>query len=593
MTTRSFGARRLLATLLLVGGVATAPTSTSAAAAQPSTTEQLRPRTPPTTQNERVCGAPAQGKAQCLSRIIVDQGARPFAAAVPNGYGPLQFTKAYGLAGPSANTIVAIVDAYDHPNIQSDLDTYSDTFGIPRLPACTTGIAASTVPCFQKVDQNGGQSYPATNSGWAVEIALDVEVLHGICPACRILLVEADSEYNVDLDAAVDRAVALGARVVSNSYGSLEDPDQTVEDSHFDRLGIAFVASSGDDGYGVSYPASSRFVTAAGGTTLHLSSDSSYRGESVWSGSGSGCSRYESKPVWQTDSACRNRTVADVAADADPATGAAVYSSVAYQGRSGWFVVGGTSLSAPIVSAVYALAGPLPSSVRGNSVPYAQFSASNFRDVRSGRNGSCLTYLCKGVSGYDGPTGLGTPLGIGGFTGAGGQVIPTVTLSVQRTGTGSGRVSSTDGKINCGVVCTSDYLTGSAVQLTAVPTSGSTFTGWSGDCTGTGVSCSLALTADATATAAFGPKPCDAPTAAITKPKPGRQKSSRVSFRGTYRIGRGCSLGSAVWDFGDGSTASGKSSGHTFAPTSAHHVAFTVTDSAGQQATASIDISVP
>jgi subtilase family serine protease len=167
--------------------------------------------------------------------------------------------------------------------------------------------------------------------------------------------------------------------------------------------------SSGDSGYGVEYPAASRYVTAVGGTTLKLSGNTRLT-ETVWSGSGSGCSAYEPKPSWQTDMGCGRRTVADVSADADPSTGAAEYDSTRYQGRSGWFQVGGTSLSAPLIGGVYALGN---SAVNAGSYPYAH--TSSLFDVTSGSNGSCGTYLCTGDAGFDGPTGLGTPNGTGGF----------------------------------------------------------------------------------------------------------------------------------------------------------------------------------
>ena len=135
--------------------------------------------------------------------------------------------------------------------------------------------------------------------------------------------------------------------------------------------------------------------------------------ETAWSGAGSGCSAYVSKPSWQIDPGCSRRTVADVSAVADPSTGVAVYDSYAYQGQKGWFVVGGTSASAPIVASVYALAGNV-SSLTYASGPYANTSSLN--DVTSGSNGSCAgTYLCTAVAGYDGPTGLGTPIGTGAF----------------------------------------------------------------------------------------------------------------------------------------------------------------------------------
>jgi subtilase family serine protease len=213
----------------------------------------------------------------------------------------------------------------------------------------------------------------------------------------------------------VNTAVSLGAKYVSNSYGGGESSADTSYDStYFDHPGVAITASAGDAGYGVEYPAGSRYVTAVGGTSL--TSDSSARGwgESAWSGSGSGCSQVDPKPSWQQDSGCAKRSVADVSAVADPGTGVAVYDT--YGGDGGWEAFGGTSVSSPIIAAVYALAGTPSAGSTPASFPYAH--TSDLNDVNGGSNGSCDTaYLCHGSNGYDGPTGLGTPDGLAAFTG--------------------------------------------------------------------------------------------------------------------------------------------------------------------------------
>jgi subtilase family serine protease len=348
-----------------------------------------------------VCPGPAAfGTARCHSHVTTDKKGNPNANAAPSGYGPVQFQTAYSLPSSTASgtQTIAIVDAYDDPNIESDLAVYSSTYG---LPACTTASG-----CFKKVNQTGGTSYPRKDAGWSLEISLDVEISHAVCPNCKILLVEAASNSFANLLAAEDYAVAH-ATVVSNSWGGGESSSETSNDSHFNHLGHPITFSSGDNGYGVEYPAASQYVTAVGGTTLTLNSNNSYKSETVWSGAGSGCSAYEPKPTWQTDAGCVRRTVADVAADADPNTGAAVYDSVRYQGRSGWFQVGGTSLASPIIASVYALAGNAANTDDG-SYPYAH--TSGLHDVTSGSNGSCGgSYLCTGKVGYDGPTGNGTP----------------------------------------------------------------------------------------------------------------------------------------------------------------------------------------
>jgi subtilase family serine protease len=213
---------------------------------------------------------------------------------------------------------------------------------------------------------------------------------------------------------AEDYAVAH-ATIVSNSWGGSEFSSETTStyEHHFNHLGHPITFSSGDGGYGVEYPAASQYVTAVGGTSLTLNANNTYKSETVWSGAGSGCSAYEPKSSWQKDTGCARRTVADVAADADPNTGAAIYDTVRYQGRSGWFQVGGTSLSSPLIAAVYALAGNATSTNDGS---YSYSHTSALHDVTSGSNGSCGgSYLCTGKVGYDGPTGNGTPNGSSAF----------------------------------------------------------------------------------------------------------------------------------------------------------------------------------
>ena len=368
--------------------------------------------------NQRVCDTAAGDTAACTARVVVDaRSGRVKTAALPSGYGPAQFTGAYNLTGKSSASVaplIAIVDAYDDPNIAKDLRTYSSTYGIVQLPNCSGAISASKTECFQKLNQNGKtNSLPRGNASWDLEIALDVEAAHATCQNCRIALVEANSASFTDLLKAVDTAVAQGAVAVSGSWGASEFASETSYDSHFNKPNVAFTFSAGDSGFGTLYPAASPYVTAVGGTTLLLNGNS-YLSESVWSGSGSGCSKYEGSPAWQSSSLCATRTMNDVAADANPASGAAVYDSVRYGGMSGWFQVGGTSLSAPIVAAVYALSGNV--SGAANSIPYALGSSASLNDVTNGSNGSCGgSLLCAAGVGYDGPTGLGTPNGTAAF----------------------------------------------------------------------------------------------------------------------------------------------------------------------------------
>ena len=319
------------------------------------------------------------------------------------GYTPCDLQSAYTLPSSSAGggQTVAIVDAYDDPKAESDLAVYRAAYG---LPPCTTANG-----CFRKVNQTGGTTYPAASTGWAEEISLDVDMVSAVCPKCHILLVEASSNSIANLLTAENEAFALGANVISNSWGSNEFGSETAYDSYFHH-GIPITASTGDAGYGVSWPAASTYVTAVGGTSLHSANSARGWSETAWSGAGSGCSAYVVKPSWQTDSGCARRTVGDVSAVADPSTGVATYDSY---NEPGWMVFGGTSVAAPIVASAYALAA----NGAGITTPaYAYAHAGALFDVASGSNGNCGgSYLCTAVPGYDGPTGLGTPNGTGGF----------------------------------------------------------------------------------------------------------------------------------------------------------------------------------
>ena len=352
----------------------------------------------------RVCPGAAPATARCHSLVRVDNSAQPLATSGPTGYNPGDLTAAYNLGSGGAGQTIAIVDAFDDGKAESDLAVYRSQFG---LPACTTANG-----CFRKVNQNGGSSYPRGDAGWAEEISLDLDMASAICPSCKILLVEATTNSFANLAAAVDRAVAMGATVVSNSYGGSEYSGEVSDQAHFNHPGVAITVSSGDNGYGVEFPAASQYVTAVGGTTLRRDGTTT-RGftETVWSGAGSGCSAFIAKPSWQTDAGCARRTVADVSAIADPNTGVSVYDTYRLH-PGGWLVFGGTSVAAPIIAGVYALAGNA-GSIDG-SFPYS--NAALLFDVTAGSNGSCgSTYLCTGKVGFDGPTGNGTPNGSGAF----------------------------------------------------------------------------------------------------------------------------------------------------------------------------------
>jgi N-acetylneuraminic acid mutarotase len=396
------------------------------------------------------CPTSKKGQSTCFALRRTDvqatRGLRP-AATLPSGYGPTDLRSAYSLpADGGAGETVAIVDAYDDPNAEADLAVYRQQYG---LPACTTASG-----CFRKVNEHGGTSYPAPDAGWAGEISLDLDMVSAVAPQAHILLVEADSSNNDDLGASVDEAVALGAKFVSNSYGSGystqpgsgEDPSETTSlDPYYNHPGVAVVASSGDEKFGVSYPAASQYVTSVGGTSLTRASIARGWTETIWNnsygGPGSGCSLYEPKPSFQADTLCKKRMIADVSAVADPATGVAVYQTY---GGSGWNIYGGTSVSAPIITSVYADAGAPVSGTYPNSYPYADTSALN--DVTSGNNANCSpAYWCTAGPGYDGPSGLGTPSGVAAFgTGPHGEVTGTVTDSASGSAVSGASVQAGD-----------------------------------------------------------------------------------------------------------------------------------------------------
>ena len=387
---------------------------------------------------EAVCPPATPGTAECLALRRTDIATSPASAVSPStpppGYGPADLQSAYALPSASAGSglTVAIVDAYDLPTAEADLAVYRSKFG---LKACTTANG-----CFRKVNQNGGTSpYPAYDQHWGLEIALDLDMVSAICPNCKILLVEATDNNYSNLGPAVDTAVSMGAIAVSNSYGGSEGSGESVLDPYYDHPGVAITVATGDCGYncsagtsgnakGVEYPAASPYVIAVGGT--NLTRDASARGwtESAWGdadgGAGSGCSQYEPKPSWQHDTGCANRTEADVSAVADPESGVAMYDS---SDPDPWQVMGGTSAATPIIAAIYALAGGPAAGAYPASYLYGD--TADLNDVIGGNNdvtwGRCtVTYLCNGVAGYDGPTGLGTPNGVTAL-----MAVPTLAVS--------------------------------------------------------------------------------------------------------------------------------------------------------------------
>lgn len=488
------------------------------------------------------CSAPAPGRASCMALELERQptaaqsqsdplaagsGARTSlatatecAAEFPSGcltpqdlrsaYFPLEATE----APASEPQTVALVDAYNDPKAEADLQVYSKAFDLPAIHACS----GSESGCFEQVGQNGTDALPfprteaarkATETvcvseklretelelkkreeacdelveaeGWAIEISTDIEMTHAICQNCKILLVEANAPVYTDLEAAEETAVRLGATEVSNSWGGAQEGSSG---RAFDHPGTVITASAGDYGYlnwteaeaaeeaekegretgyfaGPDYPAASPDVVAVGGTKLTMS-DGVRRSETVWNedpdpeggnqgGGGGGCSAsftaqpwQQAVPDWAKVGCGDKRAVADVSADADPYTGVAVYDSVPtiQEPAPGevvnepleWWPIGGTSVASPIIGSMFALAGGAHGVAYPAQTLYSHLGSSALHDITSGGNGACddkyLTcsgslsspldcgegvLICNAASGYDGPTGVGTPNGIGAF----------------------------------------------------------------------------------------------------------------------------------------------------------------------------------
>ncbi len=405
---------------------------------------------------KRSCGEPPPGRAACLAmRVLLDTGtagtgASPQASggAAPSVVRANERTKPYpGFLTPEllhnayevpdetpeAHTqTIAVVDAYDDPTAEADLAVYDKQFG---LPSCTTENG-----CFKKVNQKGEASpLPKVEGGWASEISIDVQMAHGICQSCKVLLVETKSEEFSDLGAGVVSAAKLGATEISNSYGGTEEPaDVSLASSAYNHPGIVLAASSGDCGYlntacihdplGANFPADSPNVLSVGGTALTESAGTWT--STAWEEGGSGCSEVFSAGLWQSATAgfsatgCGSgRAIADVSAISDPNTGVDVYDSTPEEpgGPTGWGVWGGTSVASPIIAAEFALAG----GASGVSYPAATLyahsgEAANLYDVTAGSTGECEgRTICRAAPGFDGPTGVGSPLGLGAFAVAG------------------------------------------------------------------------------------------------------------------------------------------------------------------------------
>ncbi len=363
----------------------------------------------------RVCPDDGTGTMKCLAllRTDIEPQMHPAKGSEP-GLHPADFQSAYSLPSGSngSGQIVAIVDAFDNPDVAKDLKTYRAEFGLPAAK-------------FTKYNQKGQtKNYPSRNAYWGVEIDLDVQMVSATCPNCTIYLVEANSGN--DLFKAEAEAVRLGAHIISNSWGGTCSGSCGSLDSYFNSTGVLYLAASGDRGYGTIFPSLLGSVVSIGGTTLRADKKTK-RGwtESVWGGknggqgTGGGCST-ASKPSWQHDPGCSGRTANDVSAAGDPyAGGAAEYDTYGY---GGWIVVGGTSESSPLSAGIYGLAGNAQTQTAGKKfwVLTRKQRAKDLWVISSGADGPCKpTYLCTAgtheYKTYSGPAGWGTPNGIGAF----------------------------------------------------------------------------------------------------------------------------------------------------------------------------------
>ncbi len=321
--------------------------------------------------------------------------------AGPAGLFPAQVKKAYTLPSTGGKGTVAIIAAFNHQNIESDLAVFDKEFSLASCTVANKCLEIHKMSLTAKDD-----------AGWSMETALDTEWSHAIAPKAKILVVEAASDSGTNLLKAVDYARGRSDVVaVSMSWGGGEFPGETALDGHFSASSsVAFFASSGDDGAGASWPAASPNVISVGGTSLSLNSKGTLSSEKAWAGSGGGTSMYENEPTYQSTysipRAGGKRAIPDVSFAADPAHGFSVYHAAK------WYVVGGTSAGAPQWAAIADLAFAAKDPVSVTKL-YADKAASTyakyFRDITSGTNGDC-GYFCSARKHYDYVTGLGSPV---------------------------------------------------------------------------------------------------------------------------------------------------------------------------------------
>jgi subtilase family serine protease len=408
---RRYGTLGLVASIVVAIVAFGADTGTSLGQGVPSPHAPLViDRTGPSVEVQQVAG----GVVHPLFIKVHRTGSRGnplVTSTTPYGYTPTQIQGYLGLSGDGSGQTIAIVDAYDDPNVAADLNQFSTQFGLPLICG-SSGANPANCFTFQKATPQG---VPTVNSGWALEISLDVQWAHAVAPKATILLVEAKTSSLSNLLSAIDYAAQQPHVVaISNSWGASEFSSETAYDSHCSLSTAVCTFASGDSGNPGLWPAYGGEGVAVGGTSLTLDQNGALQGETAWSGSGGGISKYEAKPSYQSSINASKRGIPDVSYNADPATGVAVYDSVSYSGQSGWFQVGGTSAGAPQWAAIIAVVDQL----RGSSGPLSSKSlqastsiyglTSGLADIVSGKNGSCGS-VCTAATGYDFVTGLGSP----------------------------------------------------------------------------------------------------------------------------------------------------------------------------------------
>jgi subtilase family serine protease len=374
-----------------------------------------------------LCEQAERDHAACFAAANLATTVPSAAPAAVYGLTPDDLSSLYAYPQPGAQgrlgagATVAIVVAHDYVHAERDLAVYRSYYKLPPCSSasgCLSKVGAAAPAAGGKNAQSISANPTSPNEiGWAAEADIDMDVTSAVCPNCRIVLAEAKSDSLSDLANAVSAALQAGASIVNASYGARESLADPQINSVYENGRVKIVASSGDWGYGVYYPAADPDVIAVGGTSLDT--DGTHVTETVWGGTGSGCSAVFAKPLWQLQYAfawgpCLGRSVADVAAVADPQTGVAMYDSALYGKSGGWSVAGGTSVSAPIVAALYALSGD---ALRGTGAQTLYAAAPGaFSPVTAGANGRCRpAYLCTAGPGYSGPGGLGVPQGLTGF----------------------------------------------------------------------------------------------------------------------------------------------------------------------------------